>query len=335
MRPSTTHRVSPESASSEMPVPSVRSTAKVCVRAFVNAPSPVHGARCVCIDARYLRHVTSSHTSETDVHPDAPEEPADLGPLSDDAITGSFRIFQRVQGHRYSLDDVITAWEAASLLPHARTCLELGSGIGSVLLMVAYKLTEARFVAVEAQRNSFELLTRNIARNELGGRVRPVFGDLRAVAHPELGPGGFDLITGTPPYVAPGTATPSSDAQRAFARQEFRGGVEAYLAAGGRCLKPGGRMVVCADARFPERVLKTAASVGLRALRQRDVIPREGEKAALFSVFTLCRADAPETQQLEHCQWIARDAQGARSESYIAVRAFFGLTAPTGELPSP
>ncbi|MFT3927129.1 MAG: methyltransferase [Myxococcales bacterium] len=283
--------------------------------------------------------MTLSPKSTPSLHPDAPEEPAELGPLSDDAITGSFRIFQRVHGHRYSLDDVITAWEAASVAPHARQCLELGSGIGSVLLMLAYKLPDARFVAVEAQRNSFELLTRNIARNELGSRVRPVFGDLRAVAHPELSAGGFDLITGTPPYVAPGTATPSTDAQRAYARQEFRGGVEDYLLAGGRCLKPGGRMVVCADARFPERVLATAATAGLTVLRRRDVIPRASEKAALFSVFTLGRADSVTSEvsasRPEHSTWIARDAGGARSESYLAVRAFFGLSAPSGELPSP
>jgi len=280
--------------------------------------------------------VTLSPKSAPALHPDAPEEPAELGPLSDDAITGSYRIYQRVHGHRYSLDDVITAWEAASVAPGAEDCLELGSGIGSVLLMLAYKLPKARFVAVEAQRNSFELLTRNVARNDLGARVRPVFGDLRALAYPELIGAGFDLVTGTPPYVIPGSATPSSDAQRAFARQEFRGGVEDYLAAGGRCLKPRGRMVVCADARFPERVLDTAASAGLRVLRWRDVIPRAAEKSALFSVFTLGRADDEVSDAPpERCQWIARDAEGARSESYLAVRAFFGLAAPTTELPSP
>jgi tRNA1Val (adenine37-N6)-methyltransferase len=273
------------------------------------------------------------------VHPEAPEEPDDLGPLSDDAITGSFRILQRVHGHRYSLDDVVTAWEAARALPHAASCIDLGSGIGSVLLMLAYKLRAARFVAVEAQRNSFELLTRNVARNELSDRVRPVFGDLRAVAHPELAPGGFDLVTGTPPYVPPGTATPSSDAQRAYARQEFRGGVEDYLHAGARCLRPGGRMVVCADARFPQRVLALAPQLDLRVLRQRDVIPREGEKGPLFSVFTLARCEptspAAGAPELDHCRWIARNAQGARSQDYLDMRAFFGLDAPVGEPPSP
>lgn len=255
--------------------------------------------------------------------------------MSDDAITGSFRILQRVHGHRYSLDDVITAWEAACLLPRATSCLDLGSGIGSVLLMLAYKLSDARFVAVEAQRNSFELLTRNVARNGLSERVRPVFGDLRAVAHPKLAPGGFDLVTGTPPYVPPGTATPSSDAQRAYARQEYRGGVEAYLEAGARCLRPRGRMVVCADARFPERVLSTAPGLGLSVLRQRDVIPRETEKAPLFSVFTLARRDEVEEPPLARCAWIARDEKGARSSSYLAVRSFFGLEARTREAPSP
>jgi tRNA1Val (adenine37-N6)-methyltransferase len=220
-------------------------------------------------------------------------------------------------------------------VPTARTCLELGSGIGSVLLMLAYKLPDARFVAVEAQRNSFQLLTQNIARNQLGDRVRALFGDLRDLAHPELSPGGFDLITGTPPYVIPGSATPSTDAQRAFARQEFRGGVEEYLRAGSRCLNAHGRLVVCADARFPERVLDTAAALELRVVRRRDVVPREDQKQPLFSVFTLCRQAAGDAPAYEHGSWIARDSQGARTQAYHDLRSFFGLAVPSDEAPSP
>src|SRR5690606_36537344 len=108
---------------------------------------------------------------------------------------------------------------------------ELGSGIGSVLLMLAYKLPEAEFVAVEAQRKSFRLLERNVARNGLSDRVTAIHGDLRTEVRPDRFVAPFDLITGTPPYVPPGAATPSTDAQRAYARQEYRGGVEAYIAA--------------------------------------------------------------------------------------------------------
>src|SRR5690349_837461 len=169
-----------------------------------------------------------------------PAEPTELGPLTSDAIAGSYRITQRKYGHRYSIDDVLTAYVAAEAKPSAARCLELGSGIGSVLLMLCYKLPHATFLAIEAQCNSFRLLCENVAQNGLDERVTTLHGDLREAVTPSLGH--FDLITGTPPYVAPSDATPSSDAQRAFARQEWRGGVEEYVLAGSRVLAPEGRL---------------------------------------------------------------------------------------------
>ena len=49
-----------------------------------------------------------------------PEEPLELGELTHDAITSRYRIWQRKRGHRYSLDDVLTAWEAAQAAPENR-----------------------------------------------------------------------------------------------------------------------------------------------------------------------------------------------------------------------
>ena len=258
-------------------------------------------------------------------HPCAPREPDELGELTDDAITGDFRILQRKHGHRYSIDDVITAAEGALAAPEAPRCLDLGSGIGSVLLMLAHKLPTAQFCAIEAQTNSHRLLCDNVARNGLSARVTIVHGDLRdGVGKPPL-VGPFDLVTGTPPYVEPGKATPSTDAQRAYARQEFRGGVEVYLEAAARVLAPTGTVVVCADARFPERVLDFAGSVGLRALTKLDVVPRADTKDPLFSVFTLRRTSAEPAAALLEMSWIARNADGTRSQAYLALRAFFGL----------
>ncbi len=262
-------------------------------------------------------------------HPSAPTEPDTLGELTHDAITASFRILQRAHGHRYAIDDVLTAWEAVHAMPSAARCLDLGSGIGSVLLMVAYKLPDAHFVAVEAQRNSHQLLCQNIAGNGLTARAKAVHADLRDSVGQAPVEGPFDLITGTPPYATPGTATPSSDAQRAYARQEFRGGVEAYLTAAAPVLSPHGRLVVCADARFPERVLKFADRVGLVTHRQLDMVPRAGAAGPLFSVFTLAHAGVPAATTADvaraRATWVARDADGTRSRDYRDVRAFFGL----------
>ena len=80
--------------------------------------------------------------------------------LTSDAITASFRLLQRRRGHRFSLDDLATAWEAARARPEAQRYLDLGCGVGSVLLMVAWKLPAARVLGVEAQEISFALAKR-------------------------------------------------------------------------------------------------------------------------------------------------------------------------------
>ena len=50
-----------------------------------------------------------------------------------DAISGHFRLFQLRDGHRFSTDDVLTAWYGSSWVPTAATVLDLGSGIGSAV----------------------------------------------------------------------------------------------------------------------------------------------------------------------------------------------------------
>lgn len=254
--------------------------------------------------------------------------PPAVDELTDDAIAGDWRLFQRRRGHRYSLDDVATAWEAVNAQPDARRYADLGCGIGSVLLMVAYKLDRsAEISAVEAQEMSFGLARRNLERNGVAARL--VHGDLR---DPELfGSERFDLVTGTPPYQPMGTATPSTDEQRAYARIEMRGGIEDYVAAAARLLADDGRFVACCDARRPERALDGAAAAGLRAIRKRDVIPRAGHKGALFTVWTF----APEGEFREEPPLVARDEGGARTASAHELRRFFDLPVNEAEPPSP
>lgn len=257
--------------------------------------------------------------------------------LTDDALTGSYRVFQRRRGHRYSLDDVLTAWEAATTCPTAASTLDLGCGIGSVLLMVAYKLGPARIAGIEAQPISHALCDKNLARNGLADRVKLVRGDFREPEVIARVGTDFALVTGTPPYMPVGTSTPSPDSQRMHARIEVRGGVEAYLAAASKVLAPEGALVVCAEARAPERVLSCAPNLGLAVARRRDVIPRASSKGALFTVWTLRPATAGgRALSLEiMAPFVARDEDGRRTAEYRDVRAFFDLFDNPDEAPSP
>lgn len=246
--------------------------------------------------------------------------------LTDDAVAGDWRIYQRKRGHRFSLDDVVTAWEAANAKPEARRYLDLGCGIGSVLLMVAYKLSrDATILGVEAQPVSIELARRNVERN--GVRAHLLHADLRDVALE----GDYDLITGTPPYMPRQSGTPSTDPQRTYARMEMRGGIEEYIAAAARVLAPEGLFVACCDARRPERALEGAGAAGLSAVRKRDVIPRAGHKGPLFTVWTFAR----EGELVEAEPLFARDEGGGRTEAAHKLRRFFDLAVNRAEAPSP
>jgi tRNA1(Val) A37 N6-methylase TrmN6 len=270
-------------------------------------------------------------------------EPSDF---TDDTLTGSFRIWQRKRGHRYSLDDVVTAWVAARARPDARCVLDLGCGIGSVLLMLAYKLEQARLWGIEAQSESFELLVRNCERNGVSERLALAHGDLRdrslcaqiGEQTRARGHDGFELVTGTPPYQPPGRGSVSPDPQRAHARVELRGGVEAYLEAATPLLAPTGLVVVCADARRPERVERSASAHGLQVLAQLHVVASE-HKPPLFTVWTLARSGDPELRQLVRApqieRFVARDPQGARTEAARGLRRFFDLPPAHAEAPSP
>ena len=262
-------------------------------------------------------------------------DPLGVDSLTDDALTGSYRIWQRRRGHRYSLDDVLTAYQAARITPAPARYLDLGCGIGSVLLMVAHKHPHAAVVGVEAQAQSFELVTRNVQRNGQRERVSLHHGDIRDTALIDSLPGPFDVITGTPPYQPAGAGTLSPDSQRAHARAELRGGIEVYIEAAARVLAPNGRFVVCADARQPERVIATAQRMGFTITERLDAVPYAERKAPLFSVWTLAWSLHVPAHPWSHDTFYARNPDGSRTEAAHQLRRYFDLPVNENEAPSP
>src|SRR5688500_15102381 len=120
-----------------------------------------------------------------------------------DYICGHYRIFQYEKGHRYSTDDVVTAWYGTTCVPRAERVADLGSGIGSVATIAAWRLPGARFCTVEAQEVSIRLARKSVQYNGLTERFTLYQGDLRDPAILADEPP-FDLVLGSPPYFPPG-----------------------------------------------------------------------------------------------------------------------------------
>lgn len=275
--------------------------------------------------------------------PVLPDDLAELwpGPSEDLCwLAGNWRLLQRTDGHRTSLDDLVTAHLAAALVKGPGRCLDLGCGIGSVLLFLAWKFPRARLLGVEAQGVSAALARRSIAWNGIGDRATVVNDDFRS-AEVLVRETRFDLITGTPPYFPIGAGPQSDQIQRAPCRFEHRGGIEAYCLAAAPLLAPGAPFVACEAWTQRERVRPAAEAAGLRLVRWREIVPREGKEPLLciFAMRSASRsagampaaddaaeraAESPEPL-LTLPPLVVRDAAGRRTAEFKAVRADMGM----------
>jgi tRNA1(Val) A37 N6-methylase TrmN6 len=260
-------------------------------------------------------------------------------------LAGHWRILQRQDGHRFSLDDLVTAEMAARL--HAAAggeprdgaarsrVLDLGCGIGTVLLFLAWRFPEAEVTGIEAQALSAGLARRSIAWNGVTERCSVVDGDLRDLSrrgmprrNEALLPEGarFDLITGTPPYFARGDGTESARVQRAPCRFEHRGGLADYCVTAAGRLADTGTFVACAAAGQFAEVEPAAAAAGLAVERWREIVPRAG-KSPLLATFSL-RPAVRVARRIDEPPLTVRDVGGQWTGEFLAVRAAMGMPPP-------
>jgi tRNA1(Val) A37 N6-methylase TrmN6 len=244
-----------------------------------------------------------------------------------DAISGHFRILQLKKGHRFSTDDVLTAWYGSTWAPAAARALDLGSGIGSVATIVAWRLQGTRIVTIEAQAESVELARRSAIYNGLSARMDIRCADLRDLA--ALGDDGpFDLVLGSPPYFPLDAGLHGDHPQKVACRFEMRGDIRDYARVAALHVSAGG-VFACV---FPEeqrvRVEAAASDAALTIVRRRPVVFKEGE-APLVTLFLMMRAqDLPEPMRVR--TWVEpplviRAADGSVHPEYAAVKLAVGF----------
>ena len=247
-----------------------------------------------------------------------------------DAISGFYRLFQLKDGHRFSTDDVLTSWYGTTWCPCARHVLELGSGVGTVGMMAAWRLQGARFVMVEAQEESVRLALKSARWNGLEDRVEIRLGDFRdpdVIRANEQ----FDLVLGSPPYFPPGSGVEADHPQKVACRFETRGSIADYCAVAARHLAAGG-FFSCVFPVTPtaqeQRVHEGARAAGLSIVRCRPVVLRDPERP-LLGLFGMMRsADLPESMRTR--TWtepplIIRAQDGSIHPEYSAVKLSFGF----------
>lgn len=253
-------------------------------------------------------------------------DPCEMAPGETlDCLSGHWRIFQLRRGHRYSTDDLLVAWYAKQILlergARPASHLDLGCGVGSVGLLVLWNFPGIRLVGVEAQEVSAALARKSIHYNGVTHRAEIRCGDFRTagvLARAER----FDLVTGSPPYLAAEEGHRSHAPQRGPCRFEDRGGVQEYLRIAAGHLSSDGVFVWAHAARRLDSNVAAALASGLGSGQWRKVVFREGKESviALFwgarAAGSGWRAGAP---------LVVRRADGSWSDEYRGIRAEMGF----------
>lgn len=152
--------------------------------------------------------------------------------ISDEAVEehtvlgGSVRLRQTRTGYRAGMDAAILA--AACDAGASERVLDVGCGVGAVMLQAAARRPQAIFVGLEREPVALALAAINIELNALGGRVESRAGDIGA-RFATLGLKPFDAAMSNPPFFDDPRAlrAPSPERRHAWIDTE---GLETWLA---------------------------------------------------------------------------------------------------------
>ena len=178
-------------------------------------------------------------------------------------------------------------------LPKNAAVLDLGSGCGTLGLLLCARDRSCTVTGMELQEAAHAAAVENIARNGLEGRLSSICRDLRDMP---LAPGSFQVCVSNPPYFSGGAA----HSKNPTARQEDTCTPKDLFAAASRALRWGGDFFLVHK---PERLAQLcfeASSHGLEPKRLRLVRHRPDAPVSLI-LLSCRRGGKPGLQWEELC----------------------------------
>lgn len=159
----------------------------------------------------------------------------------DTLFDGALVVCQDKGGYRFSIDAVLLA--GLTRVKASDRVVDLGTGCGVVLLILAYRKLGRSLFGIEIQADLAALACQNVVVNGFSDQLRIMALDFREVSK-HLKPESFDLVLSNPPYrpLKTGRINPSS--QRAIARHELTASLVDVFAAARYLLPLQGRLAV-------------------------------------------------------------------------------------------
>ena len=192
-------------------------------------------------------------------------------------------------------------------LPKNATVLDLGSGCGTLGLLLCAEDTSCRVTGIELDEKAHLTALENASRNQLEGRLQSICADLTSLSE-FLAPGSFSCCVSNPPYF---TAGPESQSVP-LARREDRCTMAQLFEAAAWAVKYGGDFYLV---HRPERLGEIfACAANVRMEPKRLCLLRHRPDSPVSLVLVQCRKGAkPGLLWEELC---LHQADGSISQDY-------------------
>ncbi len=175
-------------------------------------------------------------------------------------------------------------------LPRAAAILDLGSGCGTLGLLLCAKSESCTVTGIELDRTAHEGALRNIERNRIADRLYSICADLRTIP---VDAGHFDVCVSNPPYFSGGARHQTSP----IARSEDTCTPAELFRTAARALKFGGDFYLVHK---PERLAQLCYEAGCSGLEpKRLCLVRHRPQAPVSLILLSCRKGGKPGLQLE------------------------------------
>ena len=162
-------------------------------------------------------------------------------------------------------------------LPRNARVLDLGSGCGTLGMLLCAKDAYCHVIGAELDPNAHAAAEENICRNNLQVRMSSICADLRSIPN-SVSAGSFDCCISNPPYYTGGPANQATP----LARRDDRCSLNDLFATAGKFLKFGGDFALVHKPERLAEICAVAAKYNLEPKRLRLIRHRPNAEVSLI-----------------------------------------------------
>lgn len=193
----------------------------------------------------------------------------------DKLLNGRFVVEQPKKGYRIAVDTLLLA--SAVEARTGQRVLDLGCGVGGVMLALAARVPEAVVVGLEIQPYLAELCAANIQRNGWEERLSVHEGDV--ARFPKDWADAFDRVVMNPPYHDPKShGASANDCKRIANTESDDTDLSVWIGAARGALREGGKLTLIHRADRAEEIVALIRPL-FGAVRVKMICPKEGGPA--------------------------------------------------------